>query len=234
MEEQVYTRNAVTGWAVVIAFGLVLAAIYGVPGWNDIGKLLEHYNIAAIAGAAIALVGTPILGLAVGAWVRVVMRWVLGSPYPGKSREELVNYLEQDRATLARPPEYLMPPKGQRDRLFALLLYARAADPFTAFCRRQHTGRFLGYNCAAGWLIGAALAGLTRLAMYAPHWGKVVVAALLLTILIPLGHLLNGLGSARDVEHSERLWAWYLCHHPKAIEKGHDENRENRGQSPIS
>lgn len=234
METQFYTRNAMTGWIFLIAFVLVFVGWPCYPSWSDAWSFLSNGQAGVALALLVAVLGSLVLGCGIGAWVRVLIRALYGHVYHGPSRESLLDGLNHgpNPRGLQPPPECLLPPRNKLDNLFALLFYTHAPEPLTLFCRRQHTGRFLGANCAWACVFGMVFAAAAQV-VRSCHENDVCLtlgAGLGFLILVVLPQLLNGLCSHRDVERTERLWVWYVLHTPHPAQEGQPHSETH---SPI-
>jgi hypothetical protein len=219
VEQQFYTRNAMTGWVLVLGFLVVYVPLN--PGILTLPQQCSTSGIGAEALLAvlIAVVGAPFIGSVVGAWGRLYADLRYGHTYHGESRTWLLGHIA-NTTPVALPPSDLMPPEGREDDLFALLFYARAPKEVAEFTRRHHTARFLGENWltayVTGLILGPLVHGFQRLADARPWWAT-VLTALLFLLFVPLPQFVVGKLAERDVECAERLWAWYTLHAPSSL-----------------
>ncbi len=234
MESQFYTRNAMTGWVVLIAFGIVYVGWPGGLCWAQLWELVAGDRLAVFVSALVALLGSLVLGSGTAAWVRLWMRLWRGHPYWGTSRVRLRDGLLNDQLRPFDVPKLPLEWGSTRrwlDPLFAYMLYTYAEESFTSFARRQHTGRFLGANWLGGTITGGSVGALAHL--LEPWATNDVNQALLLGSafvgLFVFPQWLNGWFSHIDVERAERLWVQQFLRVP---EPATHEAPPNQGEQP--
>jgi hypothetical protein len=202
VEKQLYTRNALTGGMMILAFVLIWLPSPCAENLRMASEWIDQQHSAILAGLIAVIVSTPFIGFIIGTIVMALRYAFLGHPYG--SDEVRVKFKQIVREKI-RDGRYSaigeLIENMEPDDVFVFFFYSNAPLEIIEWARRRRTTQYLGYFWTASILIGATLAFVLDPQLPISK----LLSAAGLSIFCVVALLMSG-RAKKEAEEVEHLW----------------------------